>query len=180
MQRIHGILIAAALGAATTACDDSSTNPAGAQRVLGALQLETAATAAARAAAEAGGDDPVKWSVPPGGHGTVTAPRPIEAPDSVRVGERFQVTVHTIGENACWRADGQDVRVEGSVATIVPWDAHSGAEMCAEVLGHLAHRVDVTFAAPGQATIRVNGRRVRQADRTWEQPVSAERTVVVR
>ena len=170
-----------AVCAAALACADAPTTSSGQRRTVGALQLEAAAgSRAAVAAAEVTADTAVRWSVPPGERGTITAPQPIVAPDTVSAGEPFAVAVHTIGENGCWSADGQELRVDGRTATIVPYDAHSGAEVCTEVLGYLPHQVTVTIPTPGLAVIRVDGRRVRQGDRSWEIPVSAERTVVVR
>lgn len=160
------------------ACDDVATDPPAVdRRVLGALQLERPEGQASEAA---GPDTPVQWSVPPGERGTVVPPNVLVAPDTVRAGVPFTVTVHTIGVSGCWRADGQDVSVADGVATITPWDAHSGAEVCTEVLGYLPHQAQVTFATPGVAVVRVAGRRLRLGDRTWEQPVSAQRTLVVR
>ena len=167
------------LCAAALACTGSPpTSSSGERRAVGALQLEVGA--GPRAAAAGTSDTAVHWSVPPGERGTATAPRPIVAPDTVSAGEPFEVTVHTIGENGCWRADGQELRVDGRTATIVPYDVHSGADVCTEVLGYLPHRATVTISTPGLAVIRVDGRRVRQGDRSWEIPVRAERTVVVR
>jgi hypothetical protein len=42
------------------------------------------------------------------------------------------------------------------------------------------HRVTATFPSAGVATIRVTGRRLRQGAETSSEPVSAERTIVVR
>jgi hypothetical protein len=146
--------------------------------VRGVLQLESD-----RTLAREGGGDPdgsVRWTVPPGERGTITAPRPIEAPNEVEAGKPFTATIHTIGQNGCWSAEGQNLTVEGNLAAVVPWDVHSGADVCTEVLGYLPHRVEITFTTPGRAVIRVDGRRARQGDRTWELPVSAEKEISVR
>jgi hypothetical protein len=121
----------------------------------------------------------VVWSVDRSSN--VIAPRqPLVAPDTVAAGVAFEVVVNTIGVNGCWRAGGQDVRVEDGVVTLTPADVQSGAHVCTLLLSELPHTSRVTIATPGDWTLRVDGRRVRHGDDGWQEPVTAEKKVVVR
>ena len=124
-------------------------------------------------------DSTVRWSVDP--EADVLAPsRALEAPDTVAAGAAFEVVTHTIGLDGCWRASGQTWRVRERVVEITPMDTHSGANICTEIVLFLKHRSSLTIAEPGEWQLRVAGRRVRQGDRTWEEPVTAEKTLIVR
>jgi hypothetical protein len=48
------------------------------------------------------------------------------------------------------------------------------------IYGFGAHRFTVTFGTAGTATVRVTGRRLRHGGTTTSDPVTAERSVVVR
>jgi hypothetical protein len=98
----------------------------------------------------------------------------IDAPSTVSVGRVFSITVSTYG-NSCVAAAGADLIVDGLVATITPYDAvSSGHGTCLDYLKAYPRTVELRFAQPGTATIRVNGRRDYPAE-----PASAERSLVV-
>jgi hypothetical protein len=174
---------AALLAGASLAACESGTAPErpGALREIGVLQFAPAGTILA---AERSGDpdDPVehnvKWDSPPP-TGFLFSPKVIEAPDTVRVGQPTMVRVTTIGDGGCWSADGIDVKRSGSVVELTPFDVHSGAQICTMILLYLEHPTTLTFDAPGEAVIRVKGRRAREGNRTWQEPVTGERTIVV-
>jgi hypothetical protein len=125
------------------------------------------------------GDGTVRWTVPPAADVRVPG-RVLAAPDTVAAGETFDVAVTTIGLSGCWSASGQDLRERAGVIELTPTDAHSGAGVCTDVLLELEHRSSLAIALPGEWTVRVRGRRVRLGHATWEEPVAAEKTVVVR
>jgi hypothetical protein len=124
----------------------------------------------------AGGESPVRWSLPPGDFST--PPEVLDAPGVAVVGVPFDVVVYTVGPNGCWSADGIDVEVVGRVVELTPWDLHSGAEACTMIFGYLGHPTTLTLVEPGVWTLRVRGRRVR-GDGSLDDTVTAERTLVV-
>lgn len=85
---------------------------------------------------------------------------PITAPSTARAGVPFEVIVRTIGPNGCWSAGDTPVEYAAGEVRITPYDVHSGAQACTELLGYLPHRVQVKLDAPGEVTLRVQGRRV--------------------
>ncbi|MCI0437456.1 MAG: hypothetical protein L0271_28055 [Gemmatimonadetes bacterium] len=162
----------AALGL-LVACSDSTGLDAS-RRTLGILQLEGGGSAS-------GAVNPttaIRWNPLPG-EAVTYPPNVIEAPDTVIVGENFQITVYTVGPNGCWRADGIDVEKQGRVVGTTPWDRHSGAEVCTQVLSFLPHSTTTKLDETGEWTIRASGRRVR-GEGTSDLDVTAERTVFVR
>ncbi len=126
-----------------------------------------------------GVDESVYWSVPPD-TGVLVPPRVLVAPDSVTAGVPFDVQVTTIGMSGCWSAAGLWPRPVQGGLDLIPTDVHSGANFCTEMALYLEHDARITIATPGEYTLRVKGRRLRQGDAAWEEPVSAERTIVVR
>ncbi|MEX1258324.1 MAG: hypothetical protein WEG36_11965 [Gemmatimonadota bacterium] len=173
-QRIPPLVVAL-----LAACSDS-TGPDGTGRTLGILQLEAtvAATSGTPAGeAEAGGEDPIRWSIPPRDFSRFP-PEVIAAPRTAIVGERFEVTAYTVGPNGCWSADGMDVSESGRVIEITPWDRHSGGEACTMIFGYLGHPTTLTLDEVGEWTLRMRGRRVR-GDGSLDDSVTADRTVLV-
>ena len=124
-------------------------------------------------------DSLLLWTVAPR-EGVLVPPNALAAPDTVTAGEPFDVVVTTIGMNGCWTAGGQSWRTRQNVIEITATDVHSGANICTEVLSFLEHTSSVTIAHPGIWQLRVQGRRVRQGDHAWEEPVSASRQIFVR
>jgi hypothetical protein len=127
----------------------------------------------------AGNADSLQWTRPREA-GDYTAPDPLTAPDTVAAGEAFEVMTHTVGPSGCWRSDGQTVTTAGRVVVVRPYDSHSGSEACTEVLLFLAHSATLVLTEPGEWILRVDGRRLRMGDDVWQQPNSAERTLIVR
>ena len=167
------ILAVLAAAAIVTGCSDA-TGPDPSLREVGILQLGGATTESA-----ASPDSTVSWDRPPG-DSTFTAPRTIEVSDTVVVGEAFSVIVYSIGINGCWGPDGQDDTVAGRIIEITPYDLHSGADACIEMMSFLPHEKTFTVDQPGEWTIRARGRRVRGGDTGNSTPVVAERIIVAR
>lgn len=109
-----------------------------------------------------------------------TAPDVLVAPDTVEAGQVFEITTNTVGWSGCWRSDGQSVATVGRVVVVRPYDSHSGSEVCTEVLVFLGHSSTLVLDEPGEWTLRVDGRRLRMGDDVHDEPISAERTIVVR
>ncbi|HET9439036.1 MAG TPA: hypothetical protein VFO52_02650 [Longimicrobiales bacterium] len=124
-------------------------------------------------------DPEINW-LPLPDSGVLTPPRVLSAPDTVTAGVPFEVRTTTIGMSGCWRSAGQSSHTLDGVVEIRPRDVHSGADVCTTVLVFLDHASTVTIAQPGLWLLRVRGRRVIHNDRAWEEPVLAEKTVVVR
>jgi hypothetical protein len=124
-----------------------------------------------------GGD--VIWATPPQTFDIVPA-EVIVAPDTVEAGRAFTVTTYSVGPSGCWRSDGQTVASYARVVVLKPYDSHSGSEVCTELLLFLAHSSSVVLPDTGEWTLRVEGRRLRLRDDVWDEPISAEKTIVVR
>ena len=86
----------------------------------------------------------------------------------------------TVGPSGCWRSDGQSVATFGRTVLLRPYDSHSGSEVCTAALVFPAHRSTVVLYETGEWTLRVDGRRLRMGDDAWDEPISAERSIVVR
>lgn len=121
----------------------------------------------------------VVWGWQPG-QTDYSAPQVLIAPDTVTAGEPFDVTTYTVGVSGCWRSDGQSVSVVARVVVLKPYDLHSGSEFCTAALVFPAHRSTITLAEQGEWTLRVDGRHLRLGEETWEEPISAEKTIFVR
>lgn len=175
-NRIAGVALPVVLLAA---CADEALSPlADAGTQAGVLQLR-GYTGAILESGVTGGSDRVYWTVPPQ-TGDVVPPRVLIAPDTVMVGQVFEVRTVTIGMSGCWRANGQSVNIANRVIELKPYDAHSGSEICTTILQFLEHASSLTLSEPGEWLIRVVGRRARYGDDVWEEPVTAEQTVYVK
>lgn len=88
----------------------------------------------------------------------------LEAPDTVRVGEPFDVIVRTYGSNGCWREAGAEVTISGLNAAVTPYDRDLAAEdrsrVCTDMVVRLPRTVRLRFLQEGEALLRVIGRRV--------------------
>lgn len=80
----------------------------------------------------------------------------VQAPDTVQAGTGFDVQVRTYG-NGCISEDGTDVHVAASVVEVRPFDIHSGAAVCNDILNMFDHRTTVTLAESGSFEIRFIG-----------------------
>lgn len=158
-----------------TGCGVETAGPAG-LRMAGVLAVSgwtgTLPTGAGDGIAE------LRWDRQPGS-ADLSAPQILVAPDTVQAGRAFEVTTNTVGMNGCWRAGGQNVQIEDRTVLIAPYDAHSGAEVCTEILLFLSHRSTLVLEEPGTWTLRVSGRRVRLGDDVRYEPITAEKTIVV-
>ena len=106
----------------------------------------------------------------------------IAAPDAVRVGEDFQVTVKTFG-GGCEREGDTSVVVNETGATLMIYDITTATRpgvACTMILKRLAHTVTLRFTKPGEAVIRVWGRKVVAGLPPLGEPVVLERRVTVR
>lgn len=142
---------------------------------LGVLQLEGYTVAAQTTSDPNRG---VTWTLPPDSE-VHLPPAVIDAPDEVDAGQPFVVTVTTIGLSGCARAEKQEVNISGRTVELKPYDVYVG-EICTAILLYLSHESTITLGSPGEWTIRVSGRRARYGDQSWETPVAAETTIVVR
>ncbi len=89
------------------------------------------------------------------------------APAAVAAGERFTVTVHTWGSSDCTKPDGGDVRIEGDLVRIVPYDIipiPGHTDVCQNDYVARPHLFGLTLQRPGSARLRVVGRRAARAE----------------
>jgi hypothetical protein len=145
---------------------------------VGVIQLEGAHLLTLPAwSTKTTGAAPIRWSREPGD--ALAPPAVIVSPAEALVDQPFQVVVHTIGTNGCWKAEGHVVHQDLRTVTITPYDVHSGAEICTAVLRYLSHIVTIVPDDTGDWTIRVSGRRARLGDSIRDDQVTAEATVTV-
>lgn len=105
----------------------------------------------------------------------------ITAPEEVQAGVPFEVTITTIGPAICWRADGAETQVEGDLAEVVPYDFNPQSEFaCGAAIIELPRTITITFAGPGDAIIRVNGRKVVGGDTSASTSTVVEKQILVR
>lgn len=81
----------------------------------------------------------------------------VTVPATVQAGAPFTVRVRTYG-GGCVSKGATHVLLEGATATVVPYDRHSGAQVCTHELLMFEHAVEITFDAPGLAEVVVRGR----------------------
>ncbi len=163
--RFTATLAAALLGA----CDGAAlaTAPAGGVHAVGILAWVAKPGAA-----------PVPANAP-----GATAPRPgVSAPDTVSAGVPFPVVVTTVGPTVCWVASGAQVEMQPAVATVTPFDytPEDHWTACGDALLELSRSVSVTFPQPGEAVLRVQGRRVVGGNFQAEERVVLEKKIHVR
>jgi hypothetical protein len=86
----------------------------------------------------------------------------VTAPDAVRVNEDFKVTITTFG-GGYERMGETSVVITATGASVMVYDfteaTHPGV-VCIAVIKRLPHTVTLRFEKPGEAVIRVWGRRV--------------------
>lgn len=84
----------------------------------------------------------------------------IDAPDTATVNQPITLTINTYGSSSCTTPDGAQVEVNGLTATIKPLDRvprPNSNVACTSDLAARPHSVEVAFAEPGEALIRVIG-----------------------
>lgn len=109
-------------------------------------------------------------------------PRPgVVAPDTVRAGVPFSVVVVTVGATTCWRPAGAEVVEQPASAAVTPLDftAEGPHTACGDALVELSRTVGLVFRQPGEATLRVHGRRVVGAEFQAGEPVVVEKRIRV-
>ncbi len=108
------------------------------------------------------------------------ASRVLVAPDSVRAGVPFTVTVSSFGSTTCTRADGATLIVAGVLATIAVWDREQVGGACTDDLRQFPRDVSVQLLTAGRATIRVQGRAYPAGASGRDSLVVVEKDIVVR
>lgn len=100
------------------------------------------------------------------------------APDTVRAGAGFGVTVTTLGYSGCWQAAGAKTARSGAVVTITPYDRLVQGVGCTAALEMLSRTVELHLEQPGVVVLRVEGR----SDRPGREAELArvEKPIVVR
>ncbi len=105
----------------------------------------------------------------------------IDAPDTVRAGEFFSITVHSWGSGSrrCNEPDGEIVETRGAIIRIKPYDkVPTGELVCTADLRNYPRPLSVRFANAGTGTIRLVGNvDSRGASSSLD---SLERTVIVK
>jgi len=106
-------------------------------------------------------------------------PAALVVPDTVRAGADFQVSATTLG-GGCERAGETEVDVQGGVATVTPYDYTALPAACTDILRHLPHTAVLRFGTPGEAVVRLRGRRVGPDTPPSGVYLTVEKRVVVR
>ncbi len=86
----------------------------------------------------------------------------VTAPTTVGVGEEFKITITTFG-GGCERAGTSSTIITATGASIMVYDVTSATHpgvICTAEIKRLPHSLSLRFEKPGQALIRVWGRRV--------------------
>lgn len=107
---------------------------------------------------------------------------PVQAPSSVAVGERFTITITTTG-SGCERLGDTGVLLGERDAVIYVYDftsANRPGVACTMIFKHLKREVPLTFQQPGEAVIRVWGRRSTPDGAPGGEPLMVERRIQVR
>jgi hypothetical protein len=86
----------------------------------------------------------------------------ILTPTEVRAGERFVVTVNTVGSSDCTTADGGDAKIAPDLIRLVPYDIvplPGHVDVCREDYAPRHHYFPLTLSHARASRIRVVGRR---------------------
>ncbi len=98
----------------------------------------------------------------------------ITVPDTVVAGRSFSVSVRTYG-GGCVGQEDTEVWSTGLSIDITPYDVHSGARICTDILKAFDHTATLTVMEPGTAQIRFHGRQLPD-----DVPISEVRELVVK
>jgi hypothetical protein len=99
---------------------------------------------------------------------------PLVVPDTVRSGVPFTAIVSTFGSSGCIRPDRSQVQGTGLQVDITPYDSvWSGSPPCLPGWEGYPRPVDLSFATPGSAVVRLQGR-------GFAGPLTLEKAVTVR
>ena len=97
---------------------------------------------------------------------------PLIVPDTVHLGVPFTAIVSTFGSTACIRPDRSQVQGTGLQIDITPYDnVWSGSPPCLPGWEGYPRSVNLTFATPGAAVVRLHGRGF-TGDLTLEKPLT--------
>jgi len=83
----------------------------------------------------------------------------VTAPDTVLAGEPFSVSVRTYGDG-CVSKDGTEVQSADLTVDITPYDVHSGARFCTDILNMFDHALTLNVAQSGTALLRFHGKQL--------------------
>ena len=90
----------------------------------------------------------------------LTTYSPLEAPDTVKVGQKASITVNTVAGSNCWEAYREEIDHNRSTVTITAYDRRLPWEACLTAVFELWRILPLEFDTPGEATIRLRGRKV--------------------
>ncbi len=85
-------------------------------------------------------------------------PVAIHTPDTVQVGVPFEISVRTYG-NGCLSEGPTKIKVRGLRVDVTPYDVHSGAEVCTDILNMFPHKATLALPTPGLARFLFFGKR---------------------
>jgi hypothetical protein len=106
----------------------------------------------------------------------------VTAPSSVRVGEDFKITITTFG-GGCEREGTTSTIRTATGASVMVYDITAATRpgvICAAVIKRMPHSLTLRFERPGQALIRVWGRRVGPDTPPLGVPVTLEHPVTIK
>lgn len=145
----------AGLGFVAMACGGEVSGPAGLVPTLGIVGW-TDPPAGFVESVEA---DPGDW-----GEGNWGNRPPLVAPVAVAAGDPFTVIATTTLPNGCWHPGDYSKEVAGNVAEITVHDFRTDSEMCTAVFGWMSRDIELQFNQPGEAVIRLVGKRIAGRD----------------
>jgi hypothetical protein len=106
----------------------------------------------------------------------------VEAPESVAVGEEFEVKITTSG-GGCERIGDTSVLLTETSATVLVYDFTAATRpgvACTMIFKQMPHIAKLRFTKPGTATIRIWGRRMGVGAPPEGTPTVVERRVLVK
>jgi hypothetical protein len=106
----------------------------------------------------------------------------LTAAEAVAAHEDFKMTIMTFGSD-CEREGATSVILSATGATVMVYDITRATHpdvVCTRLLNRLPHTVNLRFEKPGNATIRVWGRRIGRETGPFGAPVVLEHRVSVR
>ena len=106
----------------------------------------------------------------------------LSAPSTVRVGEDFKVTITTFG-GGCEREGDTTVIMSAIGANVIVYDITAATNpkvVCTAVIKRLPHTVTLRFEKPGQALIRVWGRKIGGGTDPFGAPAVLEHRVTIK
>ncbi|HEV2149535.1 MAG TPA: hypothetical protein VGR37_19195 [Longimicrobiaceae bacterium] len=106
----------------------------------------------------------------------------LTAPDTVRAGVPFTARVTTVGPTVCWSPAGARVEARPAEAVVTPIDhtLENRDTACGDATVELPRDVELAFGRPGEAVLRVTGRRVVGRDLGSSERIVLEKRIVVR